>query len=100
MATVNYTMRIDEADKQIAEQVFKALGMTLSTGINIYLKTVRRQKKIPFDLALNEQEATAASFTTTTSKAEKEKSYRALSGILAGYEIDLDKEREERISSK
>jgi len=31
------------------------------------------------------------------SQAEKEKSAKALIGMLAGYEVDLDKEREERI---
>ena len=54
MAAVNYTLRVDEADKQKAEQVFKALGMTFSTGINIYLKTVGRQQRIPFVLAIND----------------------------------------------
>jgi len=54
MATVNYTLRIDETDKQRAEQVFKTLGMTFSTGINIYLKTVGRQKRIPFALTIND----------------------------------------------
>jgi len=55
MATVNYTLRIDETDKQTAERVFKDLGMTFATGINIYLKTVGRQQKIPFNMDLNEQ---------------------------------------------
>jgi len=52
---VNYTLRIDESDKRNAEQVFKELGMTFATGINIYLKTVGRQRKIPFNMDLNEQ---------------------------------------------
>ena len=54
MATVNYTLRVDEADKQNAEQVFRNLGMSFATGINIYLKTVGRQQKIPFSMDLNE----------------------------------------------
>ena len=54
MATINYTLRIDESDKQKAEQIFKTLGMSFATGINIYLKTVGRQQKIPFNLAVNE----------------------------------------------
>ena len=54
MATVNYTLRVDEADKQNAEQVFRNLGMSFATGINIYLKTVGRQQKIPFNMDLNE----------------------------------------------
>ena len=58
MAAINYTLRIDEEDKKKAEQVFKTLGMTFSTGINIYIKTVGRQQRIPFALAVNETAAT------------------------------------------
>lgn len=100
MSTVNYTLRIDEKDKQKAEQVFKALGMTFSTGINIYLKTVSRQQKIPFDLTLDEQTRLTSTSTPKASLEEKEKSFLALNGILAGHEVDLDKEREERILAK
>jgi addiction module RelB/DinJ family antitoxin len=54
MATVNYTLRVDEADKNNAEQVFRNLGMTFAAGINIYLKTVGMQQKIPFDMDIND----------------------------------------------
>ena len=101
MSTVNYTIRLDEADKKAAERVFNQLGITLAAGLTIYLKTVARQQKIPFELALGEQvKTTAAIAGTTKMQIEKEKSFRALNGILAGYEVDLDKEREERILSK
>jgi len=53
MGTVNYTLRLDETDKQKAEQVFKALGMSFSTGMNIYIKAVGRQMGIPFSLTVN-----------------------------------------------
>ena len=98
MATVNYTLRIDEHDKQSAEQVFKKLGMTFSTGVNVYIKTVSRQSRIPFDLALNEFSAAPTMPEANISRAEKENAFIALSGILAGHEVDLDKEREERIA--
>ncbi len=55
MAIANYTLQIDEAEKQRAETVFKTLGMTLASGINIYLKTVGRQKRIPFALDINDE---------------------------------------------
>jgi len=32
--------------------------------------------------------------------SDKEKAFKSILGILSGYEIDLDKEREERILSK
>jgi len=94
VATVNYSLRVEEKDKQRAEQVFKGLGMTFSTGINIYLKAVGQRRRIPFDLALDGQTSPIAA----SSRDEKEKSFKALDGILAGHEIDLAKEREERIS--
>lgn len=100
MATVNYTLRIDESDKQNAEQVFKELGMTFATGINIYIKTVSRQQRIPFDLALNEPISLLATPDTKASREAKENAFMVLNGILAGQEVDLDKEREERILSR
>jgi len=99
MATVNYTLRIDENDKQIAEQVFKGLGMTFATGINIYLKTVGRQQEIPFELALRKQSRATAPLVST-SKDEKWAAFMALEGILAGHDVDLEKERGERILSR
>jgi len=92
MAAVNYTIRIDETDKQAAERVFNELGLTLAAGLSVYIKAVARQRKIPFDLALNKD--------TIKPFKNKEMSYIALSGILAGHDVDLDKEREERILSK
>jgi len=38
VATTNYTLRIDETDKQRAEQIFRALGMNLSTGLTFISK--------------------------------------------------------------
>lgn len=98
MAAVNYTIRMDETDKRAAERVFNELGLTLAAGFNIYIKAVARQQKIPFDLALNENTITLSKSRTT--REQKEKSLRALFGILAGYDVNLDKEREERILSQ
>ena len=54
VAITNYTLRIDDVDKKKAESVFKTLGMTFSTGINVYIKTVGRQQRIPFALNAND----------------------------------------------
>jgi len=53
MAAVNYTVRLDEADKKAAEQIFGELGLTLAAGFNAYIKAVVRQQRIPFEMALN-----------------------------------------------
>jgi DNA-damage-inducible protein J len=93
MAAINYTVRFDESDKLRAERVFNELGLTMAAGLNVYIKMVARQQRIPFDLALDKT-------IPIITREEKEKSVKALAGLLAGYEVDLDKEREERILSK
>ncbi len=57
MAAVNYTIRLDEADKKEAEKVFNQLGLTLAAGINVYIKAVGQRKKIPFTLEVIEKPA-------------------------------------------
>jgi len=47
------SVRIDDEVKQKAEDVCRELGMSMSTAINIYLKKISREKKIPFELAVD-----------------------------------------------
>ena len=49
-----YSLRFNEEDKQSAERIFRNLGMSFNTGINVYLKTVIKEKKIPFILEITE----------------------------------------------
>ena len=48
MATVNISIKIDEKTKKEAQKLFKDLGLSLSTAINIFLKQAIREKGIPF----------------------------------------------------
>ena len=48
MATVNTSIKIDEKTKKEAQELFKDLGLSLSTAINIFLKQAIREKGIPF----------------------------------------------------
>jgi len=52
MSDTRLSVRVDSTTKKQAESVFSALGMNLSTGINIYLAQVARSKAIPFALDL------------------------------------------------
>jgi len=51
--TTNLSIRIDRDLKNEADQVFNAMGMNLTTAITIFVRQVVRQKKIPFEIALN-----------------------------------------------
>lgn len=47
------SLRIEDDVKKKAEQVCADIGMSLSTAINIYLKKLGREKRIPFEVAVD-----------------------------------------------
>jgi addiction module RelB/DinJ family antitoxin len=52
MNETRLNVRVDNTVKKQAEAVFTALGMNMSTGINIFLAQVARSRAIPFALEL------------------------------------------------
>jgi DNA-damage-inducible protein J len=48
MAQVN--VRIDDNVKKEAEEVFDEMGMPMTTAVTIFLKTVVRERRIPFEI--------------------------------------------------
>ncbi|MDR3239457.1 MAG: type II toxin-antitoxin system RelB/DinJ family antitoxin [Clostridiales bacterium] len=53
MNETRLSVRVDNTTKRNAEAVFSALGMNLSTGINIFLTRVAQSRSIPFTLELD-----------------------------------------------
>ena len=47
------SLRIDEKTKREAEEIFCDLGLPMSTAITVFLKTVCREKRIPFELTVD-----------------------------------------------
>ena len=47
------SMRIDDAVKAKAELACEALGMTMTTAINIYLVKLGNEMRIPFEVAVD-----------------------------------------------
>lgn len=45
------SLRVDDDVKRNAERTFDAIGLSMSTAINIFLKTVVRENRIPFELS-------------------------------------------------
>jgi DNA-damage-inducible protein J len=52
--TTNLSIRIDRALKDEADQIFNALGMNLTTAITVFVRQAVRQKKIPFEITLTD----------------------------------------------
>jgi len=48
---VQVNIRVDDATKREAEKIFDDIGISMSTAINIYLKAVVRENRIPFELS-------------------------------------------------
>jgi len=45
------SLRIDDEVKRNAERTLDEIGLSMSTAINIFLKTVVRENRIPFELS-------------------------------------------------
>ena len=53
MESTNLNIRTDKEVKKAAEKIFEALGMNLTTAINIFLRRAILENGIPFDVKLN-----------------------------------------------
>ena len=57
----NINIRTDAEIKNTAEQLFEALGLNMSTAVNIFLRQAIRQGGLPFEVKLDiPNETTAA----------------------------------------
>lgn len=45
------SLRVDDDVKRGAEQTFDEIGLSMSAAINIFLKKVARERRIPFELS-------------------------------------------------
>ena len=51
MATTNMSFRLDSELKKKADAMFSEMGLNMSTAMNMFLRQVVRQGKIPFEIA-------------------------------------------------
>lgn len=48
------TIRVDKRVKEEANKVFKSVGLSFNTAMEVYLRAVVRERRIPFDLVYDE----------------------------------------------
>ena len=51
MATVNMSIRMDAELKKQADVMFSDMGLNMTTAMNMFLRQVVRQGRIPFEIA-------------------------------------------------
>lgn len=50
MAQTNLSVRVDEQDKKSFEMFCNETGMNVSVAINMFIKSVLREHKLPFEI--------------------------------------------------
>ena len=53
MAQANLSVRIDEKDKKSFEIFCNETGMNVSVAINMFIKSVLREHKLPFEIKID-----------------------------------------------
>ena len=49
-------VRVDETQKKDAEKILNSLGLTMTTGIHLFLNSIIRNKGIPFEIKQSREE--------------------------------------------
>ena len=55
MANANLSIRVDKETKEKANELFSKFGLTMTTAVNMFLKTAIRENRSPFELKLEEE---------------------------------------------
>ena len=53
MEQANICIRIDKSVKEQFDKLCEELGLSMSTALNMFVKTVVREQRIPLDLSLH-----------------------------------------------
>ena len=78
MHTTNFSIRLDTEVKKQSEDMLRAMGLNISTAVNIFLRQMLRQGKIPFEIGVdipNEETRQALEEVRKIAKDPKAKSY-------------------------
>ena len=60
MANINVTIRMNKDLKEEADNLFHELGMSFTTAVTIFAQQAVREKRIPFEISLNQRPAVGA----------------------------------------
>jgi len=53
MESLTLNVRVDANDKKSFEQFCNSVGMNVSTAVNMFIKAVLREQKLPFEVKSN-----------------------------------------------
>ena len=90
MESTNLNIRTDKEVKLQAEKIFNALGLNMTTAVNIFLRQAIRENGIPFEVKLdvpNEITETAIKEVRAIAYDENAKSYSSMTDLREALEV-------------
>lgn len=90
MESTNINIRTDKEVKMAAEKIFEALGLNMTTAVNIFLRQAIRENGIPFELKLdtpNEMTADAIAEGRALAHDKSVKGYSNMSDLREALDI-------------
>ena len=86
----NLNVRVDKNLKAEADDLFKRLGMNMSTAINMFIKVVLREQKLPFEVKSNTLDEVISSklneaeieMNNTSKRYTKDEVFKSMNDIL------------------
>lgn len=88
-SATNISIRMDSALKAQVDALFGKLGMSLSTAFNIFVRQALRERRIPFEISLNQPNAetiTAILEDESIAKYSSVKGYTDMDELFADLE--------------
>lgn len=96
MEKTSITVKVDASTKKEAENIFNDLGLNMTTGINIFLKAVSRERAIPFSLDLKEaNDESLKALYEVRNNLDKLKTYNNFKELLTDISKEMDDEFED-----
>lgn len=89
MATTNLNIRTDKDVKNQAERIFNALGINMTTAVNMFLRATIRENGIPFSLKVdvpNEETKSAIEEGRRIASDKSVKGYSSMDELKAALE--------------
>ena len=90
MESLTLNVRVDANDKKSFEQFCNNVGMNVSTAVNMFIKAVLREQKLPFevktnnfdDLVYNKLKEAEKEMDTTNKRYTKEEIISSMNNII------------------
>lgn len=83
MATVNMSIRMDTELKKQAEAMLSDMGLNMTTAMNMFLRQVVRQGRIPFEIATDIPNAeTLAAINDVNNNQNVSKAYDSMEELM------------------